>query len=53
MAKKKQKNQRNDVNVESGNKKIAKTDGKSAVIYKHNTKMVSMVVAIFCIDSLA
>jgi len=44
MAKKKH----ND--VVSSNKKIAKTDGKIAVIYKHNTKMVlSMVVAILSI----
>ena len=48
MAKKKQKNQHND--VVSSNKKIAKTDGKIAVIYKHNTKMVlSIVVAILSI----
>jgi len=50
MAKKKQKNQRNDGNNVSGNKNVAKTDGKIAVKYKHNTKMVlSMAVAIVSI----
>ena len=50
MAKKNQKNQRNDGNSISGNKNVANTDGKSAVVYKHNTKMVlSVVVAILSI----
>jgi len=48
MAKKKQKNGSIASDVVSSNQKIDKTDGKSAVIYKQNTKM-SIVVAILSV----